>query len=187
MDWPNIQLYLLSFGVYGSIAKDLAFGYNTKSGVYESMFDSLQGKDMFVLMSTLARPKSIGDLKLASKDPLQSPLMNPNYLENIDDVNALVESIKLSIKLGETTKPFQKMGSKLADEYIRIGCENYERRSDGFWECFIRNHARTLYHPIGTCRMGKGTNDPKAVVTSKLRYIALLEMKKNVSIFKSSE
>lgn len=180
MDWPNIQLYMLSFGVYGSIAKDLAFSYNAKPGVYESMFDrkELQGRDMFTLMSTLGRPKSIGYLKLASKDPLQSPLMNPNYLENIEDVNALVESIKFSIKLGERTKPFQKLGSKLADEYIRIGCEKYERRSDAFWECFIRNHARTLYHPVGTCRMGKPTNDPKAVVTSKLRYIELYKSKK---------
>lgn len=169
VDWPNIQLYMLSFGAHATVAQELAAAYNTKKGVYESMFKSIQGRDMFVLMSTLARPKSFGDLKLASKDPLVPPLINPNYLKEDDDVKALVEAIKFSIKLGEETKSFGKLGSKLADEHIRIGCEKYKRRSDAFWECYVRHHARTLYHPVGTCRMGRGAQDPRAVVDPSLR------------------
>lgn len=68
----------------------------------------------------------------------------------------------------ETTKVFQKMGARLINKNIH-GCEQYPLKSMQYYECFTRHWTLTVYHPCGTCTMGKDKNDPMAVVDSKLR------------------
>ncbi len=47
-------------------------------------------------------------------------------------------------------------------------CGDSEPYSDGYWECYLRHYTFSLYHPVGTCKMGS-LDDPMAVVDSRLR------------------
>jgi hypothetical protein len=47
-------------------------------------------------------------------------------------------------------------------------CGQYEPFSDSYWECYLRHYTFTIFHPVGTCKMGS-RDDPMAVVDSRLR------------------
>ncbi|CAG2206798.1 unnamed protein product [Mytilus edulis] len=121
-----------------------------------------------VILPTLIHPKSRGEIRLKSTDPFDHPEIDPHYLEQKDDVNVLIEGIRVAQKLVKT-KVLQKFGAKEANLIaLNSKCSHTEYDSDAFWECGIRNGGQTVYHPTSTCRMG-ATNDPTAVVDSQLR------------------
>lgn len=68
----------------------------------------------------------------------------------------------------EETKSFQRIKATFGDNHYP-GCENFKLRTDEYYECYIRHLGMTLYHHSGTCAMGRGERDPKAVVDSNLR------------------
>ena len=103
------------------------------------------------------RPNSRGSVTLASADPFAAPLIDPNFLDNADDVARMV-------------KGFRIMRSLLAQPAMaRFGRElsrSASAQTDAEIEGFIRGQADSIYHPVGTCRMG---NDRMAVVDAQLR------------------
>ncbi len=106
----------------------------------------------------LLRPKSRGSLRLASKDPMAAPLIDPNFLGEADDLERLVRGFKLMRNiLGQEA---------LAGYGGRELAASAKAQTDGEIADFIRGHADTIYHPVGTCRMGKGSDD---VVDAQLR------------------
>jgi choline dehydrogenase-like flavoprotein len=106
----------------------------------------------------LLRPKSRGSLTLASADPLAAPLIDPNFLGERDDVDRLVRGFKLM--RGILSQP-ALAGYRGQELPASAGA-----RDDAQIEAFIRGHADTIYHPVGTCRMGSG---PLDVVDARLR------------------
>jgi len=106
----------------------------------------------------LLRPKSRGSLALASADPLAAPLIDPNFLAERDDVDRLVRGFKLM--RGILGQP------ALAGHRGRELPASAGARSDAQIEAFVRGHADTIYHPVGTCRMGPTETD---VVDAQLR------------------
>ena len=106
----------------------------------------------------LLRPRSRGSLRLASADPQVAPLIDPAFLQDPDDVRRLVQGFKLTRDL--LSQP------ALARHGGRESAASAEARSDAQIEQFIRHHADTIYHPVGTCRMGP---DEGAVVDARLR------------------
>jgi choline dehydrogenase-like flavoprotein len=74
--------------------------------------------------------------------------------------------MKLIILMSET-KAFQKMGTRLYSKPFP-GCEHTEMFTDAYFECLIRHTTQTIYHPIGTAKMGPYW-DPDAVVDPQLR------------------
>jgi len=106
----------------------------------------------------LLRPKSRGSLTLASADPLAAPRIDPNFLAERDDVERLVRGFKLMRHILAQPALAGYRGAELA--------ASAQARDDAQIEAFIRGHADTIYHPVGTCRMGRGPND---VVDARLR------------------
>jgi choline dehydrogenase-like flavoprotein len=106
----------------------------------------------------LLRPKSRGTLRLASADPQAAPLIDPDFLQHPDDMARMVSGFKLTRRLLQQTAltRFGGVESKASAA----------AQSDAQIEQFIRNHADTIYHPVGTCRMG---SDAMAVVDARLR------------------
>lgn len=107
------------------------------------------------------RPKSRGWVKLASVDPFAAPLIHPNFLADEADVETLFRGIRLTQKMltapaladfcSQETHPLMP----LSDEALRAA---------------IRDRTDTVYHPLGTCKMG---NDDLAVVDDQLRVRGL--------------
>ncbi len=106
----------------------------------------------------LLRPRSRGSVRLAGKDPLLAPLIDPNFLGERDDVERLVRGFK--VLRGILSQP-ALAGHRGREVKVLAGA-----RTDAQIEEFIRGHADTVYHPVGSCRMGTGTAD---VVDAQLR------------------
>lgn len=106
----------------------------------------------------LLRPKSRGTLRLSSTDPQAAPLIDPAFLKEPDDMARLLRGFKLMRSLLQQPALARHGGTESAT--------SAQAQSDAQIEQFIRNHADTIYHPVGTCRMGPG---PMDVVDARLR------------------
>jgi choline dehydrogenase len=104
------------------------------------------------------RPQSRGEIRLASADPLQSAVIDPNYLAAAYDLKILIDGIRRGRDILAAPAFRQWLGTE------RIPGPAVQ--SDAALEAFIRAAAETEYHPVGTCKMG---NDPMAVVDDRLR------------------
>lgn len=109
----------------------------------------------------LLRPKSVGEVTLASNDPLAAPLINPRFLEHPDDIEVLLKGFKLTRKIMDAPA----MLSMRESEYLT---ENVH--SDDEIRAALRQYSDTVYHPVGTCKMGV---DAMAVVDPALRVHGL--------------
>ncbi len=112
----------------------------------------------FTLGPTLLQPKSRGAIRLKSSDPLVHPEIQPNYLEQAEDLRVLRFGVRLARKLVQT-KAFEDLRGR---EIL----PGEASQSDEEIDAHIRNRVETLYHPVGTCKMGQ---DSMAVVDPKLR------------------
>jgi len=90
---------------------------------------------------------------LASSDPFVLPLVDPNFLGERADMDRMVHG-------------FKRMQEILAQPALARYGTAPVLESDTEIEAFIRQHADTIYHPVGTCRMGPGEHD---VVDAQLR------------------
>lgn len=106
----------------------------------------------------LLRPASRGSVRLGSRDPMAAPLIDPNFLGERDDVDRLVRGFKLMRRV--LSQP------ALAGHGGRELESSAKAQTDAEIEQFIRERADTIYHPVGSCRMGPGAMD---VVDAQLR------------------
>jgi choline dehydrogenase len=104
------------------------------------------------------RPRSRGEVRLASKDPFTAPSIRFNYLADEVDRRYAVESIKYARRLAAT----RALAPYIAAEH-KPGAD---ARSDDELLGFARQYGQTIFHPSGTCRMGE---DALAVVDARLR------------------
>lgn len=114
------------------------------------------GPEHLVLGFYLCRPKSRGSVTLASANPLDPPLIDPNYLAEDDDLRLCKAAIRCNIDILRR--------APLAE--ITTGDSAGPRDSDSDLENFIRSNGTTVWHPTSTCRMGY---DDNAVVDPALR------------------
>lgn len=103
-------------------------------------------------------PESRGSIVLRSANPFEPPAIRANYLSTDEDMRVLLEGVRLAQKLAHTKAFEPYRGIEL---HPAPGVNRDEEIVD-----FIRNEAETLYHPVGTCKMGI---DPMAVVDARLR------------------
>jgi choline dehydrogenase-like flavoprotein len=105
-------------------------------------------------------PKSRGTVRLRSSRPQDPILFDPKLLTAPEDVAAFVRGIKLARKIGGQPA-IKKLGgvevSPLGEPLMQTDDEMGEH---------ARKYAKSIYHPVGTCRMG---NDDRAVVDPSLR------------------
>jgi len=106
----------------------------------------------------LLRPKSRGQVTLASGDPMAPPAIDPAFFADPDDLQRLVAGFKLMRRVLQQPALASLGGRELQ---ASAGAQ-----SDAEIEQFVRGHADTIYHPVGSCRMGPGEFD---VVDAQLR------------------
>jgi choline dehydrogenase len=112
----------------------------------------------FSLLPTLLYPKSRGELRLRSTDPEQPPAIDPRYFNDEADLQLLVQGVRLAQRIA---------GARLMDSCRgRALTPLCELTDEARLRTEIRRRCNTLFHPVGTCKMG---SDPLAVVDAALR------------------
>jgi choline dehydrogenase len=104
------------------------------------------------------RPESRGSVEIRSSDPFTPPAMKPNYLSAETDRICAVEAIKYARRLAAT----DVLRKYLIEEYRPGASVGIDDELLGF----AREHGATIFHPVGTCKMGA---DPMAVTDQRLR------------------
>jgi choline dehydrogenase len=110
----------------------------------------------FSLNPTLLSPMSRGRIRLRTRNPHDAPSIDPGYLADSADVGPLAEGVKLAQRL---------VAAKAFDPFR--GEPVLEPQDP---ETFVRGRAETLYHPVGTCKMGQ---DATSVVNARLEVYAV--------------
>ncbi len=121
-------------------------------------------RDGFTFHVCQLRPESRGRVGLRSSDPFDDPAIFANYLSAEEDRRALREGVRMMREVAR-----QPALDLYRSEELFPG-EDIE--SDEAVDAWIRATAETIYHPVGTCRMG-GDGDPMAVVDAQLRVRGL--------------
>ena len=121
-------------------------------------------KDGFSIHVCQLRPESRGRIGLASADPFADPTIFANYLSTDEDRRALREGVKMVRGIAG-----QKALTAIRGSEIFPGAEV---ASDDDFDAWIRRTAETIYHPVGSCRMGVA-GDPMAVVDAELKVQGL--------------
>jgi choline dehydrogenase len=111
------------------------------------------GRHGFTLGPILLTPASNGRITLQSANPADAPAIDPAYLTDPEDLRRLLEGVRLARRIAESTPFAPYRGEPVFD----LGAD---------LSAYVRARAETLYHPVGTCKMG---NDPGSVVNSKLQ------------------
>lgn len=112
----------------------------------------------FTILPSLVGTKSVGEVTLASSSPDDAPLINPNCFADPQDLEILVEGVKIARKI---------MASPALDAFR--GAERFpgaDVQTDDEIRAYLRGNIQTIYHPVGTCKMG---SDDMAVVGADLK------------------
>lgn len=166
VDTPDIELHFVSGSTNSDGGVQLWKAHGLKEEFYKAVYEPINNKDVWSAIPMLLRPKSRGEILLRSTDPSMYPRILPNYLTAQEDVDTLVEGVKFVVAMSRTT-PFRRYGSRLHDIPFP-GCAAIPRYTDTYWECMVRHYTVTIYHPVGTAKMGPEW-DKTAVVDPRLR------------------
>ena len=111
-------------------------------------------------------PKSKGSVSLRSSNPQDSPVIRPNFLKEKEDEETILRAFDIVAKL-LISPAFDSFNHKvcfLSDSPLSLSREEKLE--------FIRKNSDGIYHPVGTCRMGK-SSDPTSVVDPSLRLLGV--------------
>jgi choline dehydrogenase len=115
------------------------------------------------ILPTLIYPQSVGELRLASDDPTAPPVIDPRYLQAPEDLSTLVRGVRMAHEISQTAPVADVLGEPLLPA-------SDPRASDAEVEADVRARGATIFHPVGTCKMGA---DAEAVVDAELRVHGL--------------
>ncbi|AKH68656.1 choline dehydrogenase-like flavoprotein [Spongiibacter sp. IMCC21906] len=139
LDYPDLQIYSVPL-MHNDHGRDI-----------------IQEEGCMAVMNG-SRPRSSGTVKLASANPAEAPLIDPQYLTDPDDLRVLRDGIRMVREIFAQAAYDDFRG----DEYAPGAAV----QSDAELDTYIRENANTLYHPVGTCKMGV---DEMAVVDPQLK------------------
>ncbi len=122
--------------------------------------EKMIGHQGFIIHSCNLYPKSRGTIRLASTNAGDHPVIDPNYLDAEEDWDVMIQGGKLAYEIAR-----QPALKEITRDYYAPS-EHPETRDD--WVGFIKSRAETIYHPVGTCKMG-AENDELAVADEQGR------------------
>lgn len=129
LEYPDLQIQMRPFSML------------IRDGRYTS-----EATPAITASCTLVRPSSRGQVRLRSARPSDAPSMVANYLTNPRDIPPLVEGLRIVREILRTP-PFSHRvrGDRLPGPTVN---------SDSEMVAYLRQYAQSMYHPVGTCRMG---------------------------------
>ncbi|CAL8118258.1 unnamed protein product [Orchesella dallaii] len=144
--WPDVHIYIHE-------------KYEASPEEWEEMYFSME----------LVRPNSTGTIKLGSSDWNEKPLIDPNFFEDMNDIEKMVDVIVIMMDLFMNSETFQRYGIEQMDVYE--ACSEEEFLTRDYWRCLVQQRSFPYFHPTSTCRMGPDSS--VAVVDSKLKVFGV--------------
>lgn len=147
--------------------------YHVLAGMYGLPVDPVTDPN-FLIVPGVIQPESRGSLRLRSGEPADPPVVDPGYLEAFEDVETLMAGVELAVELCTTPPlkglcggrpPFAMVADPAGIDQPPIRLDVPAAGRAGL-ERFVRSTATTVWHPVGTCKMGV---DELAVVDPELR------------------
>ena len=165
--YPDIQFHIIHISRYQPFNMDsLTSLMYLNDEVAAEMRKHVMESNVVMFCTVLSNPKSQGAIKLRSADPADHVRIYSNYFREREDLETLLKSVDV-VRSMVNTETMKKHGARLIMLDIPA-CRHTKPNSPEYWECNARNIASTLYHPVGTARMGPA-NDPESVVDARLR------------------
>lgn len=162
-DLPDIQYHF-----DGQSVQDYLSAPDTAS---EDSVALLSYYDGIAARPTLLKPQSRGYLTLNQTHPMfGQPLIYPGYYTQHPDLEIMIAGVREVLKL-ENTETFRKIGARYS-RYPLPACREYKFDSDEYWACCLQEYTSTIFHPVGTCKMGPHW-DESAVVDPTLKVYGI--------------
>ena len=120
--------------------------------------DGVHPFSAFTMSICNLRPQSRGEVTINSKNPEDLPKIIPNYLSTESDQKIAIDSIKVARKIANASP----LKQHILDEFVPGG----SLVSDEDLLEAAKNNSQSIYHPVGTCKMG---NDKNSVVDDQLK------------------
>lgn len=175
-EYPDIELIMAALSLNIDCGLTFRRYFRISQEYYDKYWAPYNFLPTFGIFVVLLHPKSVGFLKLRSTDPFQPPLFYGNYFSDPQgsDLATMIAGIRYAVKLTKTTA-FEKFGTKISPIPVP-GCEQHPDDSDLYWECAVRTFAVSIFHHIGTAKMGP-EDDPYAVVDDQLRVYGMQKLR----------
>lgn len=164
--YPDIGAYHLPIRRKDPFIDTFLNAFHFKEEIVEPIREAHERAHLLVVYLCVQRPTSVGEIKLKSANYKDEPKIVPNYLSTKYDRDVMLRGLKYQITF-EKSQTFKENGG----EFIKLNipeCNSLEFKSHSYLECFMKYMTTTIYHPIGTAKMGPDS-DPTAVVDSTLK------------------
>ncbi|CAI7611644.1 unnamed protein product [Penicillium palitans] len=130
---------------YKAISNTTSKIFETPTGQIELLFMNSDANGDIGITAALQHPFSHGRIYINSSNPMDFPVIDPNYLDNPADAEILLAGIKLARQLGETS-PMSKVLTNETTPGSSV-------QSDDDWIEWLRKSAGTEFHPSSSCAM----------------------------------
>lgn len=135
------------------------FVHASYANAAERVLDTAPGMTIGV---TQLRPESVGTIHINSIDPMLGPSIRPNFLSSIGDQECMIRSMQIARRIVERPA--------LRPYIVEEMSPGAGVQTDADWLEFARANGQTIYHPVGTCKMGV---DDTSVVDARLKVRGL--------------
>ncbi|XP_059619918.1 glucose dehydrogenase [FAD, quinone]-like isoform X1 [Phlebotomus argentipes] len=166
LPYPDIQFHTLYFRRIAPQMKGYLKAMQFTPEVEKYMEKAHEKYDILCLMVTLLKQDVPGKIELRSTDPFDHPKIFPNYMAGKSELETAIRGIR-RIQEYMKTESYKMHDPDLFKIDLK-NCELLDFDSDEYWECYIRHMGTTIYHPVGTSKMGP-KSDPDAVVSDELK------------------
>lgn len=128
------------------------------------------GEMAFTIAPVLLRPQSAGHVTIASGNVWENAIIEPNYFSTPNDIKTLIQGVRLALRVAHTEPLKSKLMFKPNTDESSVffmGDADPDTVTDAQIEAWLRRNVETIYHPVGSARMGSSESD--SVVDASLR------------------
>lgn len=150
-DRPDVQFHHTYFTTDDKfMLKPYLKGVGYEGNIIQAIGELNKKSDLLGIYPTLLHPMSRGRILIRNSNANSKPIIIPNYLKHPDDLDTFGKAVAFVRKLTKTTS-FKHLGFELALLDLPK-CRNMNEKE--YWVCYIKHMATTVYHPVGTVKMG---------------------------------